>query len=346
MDTVLIDGSLGEGGGQVLRTSVALSALTGKSVRISNIRLGRSEAGLKPQHVAAVKAVADLCGAQTDNVCEGSLEIGFVPGDIRAGKIKADIKTAGSVTLVLQALLLPSFFAGDKVILEVRGGTDVNWSPSVDYFRSVFLKAIGKAGFNANLELNRRGYHPAGGGKVGVDVFPAKNIVPFDLSSRGKILSIQGLSHAHQALAKGDVALRQAKNARTQIYNVVSNHGFKGDINISLEYSQAESYGCGITVWANAENSVLGVDALGEKSKRAEQVGSEAAKNLIPELLSNAALDKHMADQIIPYLAVAGGRVTVSQVTPHTSTNVEVANKFGFDVRIDGNMIVSRKTLF
>ena len=339
-----IDGSLGEGGGQILRTSVALSAVTGIPVRIDNIRLGRAEPGLKAQHMAGIRAVADLCNAETEDVSLGSLEVGFTPGAIRTGKVKIDTRTAGSTTLVLQALLFPAFFARNKVTLEVRGGTDVTWSPSADYLKHVTLPVIRQAGFNAKLELTRRGYFPAGGGEIVVEVSPLKGVKEFNLQSRGRILSVNGLSHSNKALEGAGVALRQAKSARTMLYNVLSNHGFTGEIGISIEYAEAQSIGSGITLWAETEKTVLGSLEVGEKSKRAEVVGNEAAKNLITELLTNAGLDKHMGDQIIPYLAIAGGKVSVSEVTAHTKTNVEVVNRFGFDVKIEENVISAKET--
>lgn len=346
MDVVLIDGSFGEGGGQILRTAVSLSALTGKPVKVTNIRRGREEPGLKPQHIAAVKAVADLCNAETSGLFEGSLEVFFHPQKIRGGKIKVDVGTAGSISLVSQALLPPSFFAGDKVVFEVSGGTDVRWSPPVDYLRNVMLPIIAKAGFRSSLELKRRGYFPAGGGRVSIKVDSIKEIKPFVLVYRGAIQSIKGLSFAHEELMKKNVAVRQAKSARTRIYNFVSNQGFNGDINISVEYSPADSFGCGITLWAQTEHSVLGASALGEKSRRAEEVGFEAADNLIREISSNAALDEYMGDQIIPYLALAGGRVGVSRITSHILTNIEVVNRFGFDVKAEGNIITCNRNLF
>jgi RNA 3'-phosphate cyclase len=341
---ISIDGSFGEGGGQILRTSLALSAVTGQAVRIDNIRVSRTEPGLKGQHIASIRAVADLCKAQTEDVSMGSLELTFRPGVIRTGKVKIDTKTAGSATLVLQALLFPAFFSKEKVVLEVRGGTDVTWSPSVDFLKNVTLPIIGQAGFHAGLELSKRGYFPAGGGEIIVNVSPIRSIKPFNLTQRGRILSVNGMSHAHNALEEGMVALRQAKSARTQVYNVLSNHGFTGDIGISIEYVPAESYGSGITLWAQTENSILGVESLGERSKRAEVVGKEVANKLITELMTNAPLDKHMGDQIIPYLAVAGGTVKASEITSHTKTNVEVCNKFGFDVRIEGDKIIAKET--
>jgi RNA 3'-phosphate cyclase len=341
---ITIDGSLGEGGGQILRTSVALSAVTGQAIHITDIRVSRTEPGLKAQHIASIKAVADLCNAQTEDVSMGSLEVTFKPGKIRSGKIKIDTRTAGSASLVLQALLFPAFFSHEKVVLQVRGGTDVTWSPSTDYLKSVTLPIIRKAGFKANLELTKRGYFPAGGGEVVLEVTPVTGIKPFNLLRRGRILSVKGISHSHKSLEAAMVSLRQAKSARTQIYNILTNHGFSGDIGISIEYIDAPSSGSGITLWAETEESVLGALGIGERSKRAEIVGKEVANNLISELLTNESLDKHMGDQIIPYLAVCTGKVTASEITSHTKTNVEVVNKFGFDVRIEGNTIIASET--
>ena len=338
---ISIDGSKGEGGGQVLRTSIALSAVTQKPVRIFNIRAKRSNPGLRPQHLNAINSLAELCDAELKNAVVNSMEIEFIPQEIKSGKLDIDIGTAGSITLVLQALMIPAIFAPDKVRIQIRGGTDVRWSPPIDYLRFVTLPILRRFGYKAEIHLMRRGYYPAGGGRVNVEIFPVKRLKPINLTERGKILSARGISHAHSDLEKAGVARRQAKSARSLIFNKLSKLGFYQDIEIKQEYSKALSYGSGITLWIETENSVLGADSLGEKGKSSETVGGEAAQNLIEEIDSKASLDKYMADQIVPYLALAGGSVLVSEITQHAKTNVDIVNKFGFDVMIEGNMIKS-----
>jgi RNA 3'-phosphate cyclase len=333
-----IDGSKGEGGGQILRTAVSMSAVTGESVKVFNIRAGRDKSGLMPQHLSSVEAVAALCGAKVDGLTLSSDTITFSPGKIRAGNYSIDVGTAGSGALVLQSLMLPAFFAPGKVSLQVRGGTDVKWSPSIDYLKYVFLPLIGKFGCRSSVELSARGYYPSGGGKVTVEVMPSK-LKGIELLRPGKIISINGSSHAHLGLKGAKVAERQVTGAEYAVRNAPMDKGFSGGLAFAQEYVNAPSYGSGITLWAVAENSILGADALGEKGRRAEDVGIEAGTKLMEEISSNAALDRYMADQIIPYLALAGGAVAVSEITGHARTNIEVVNMFGCDVSIKGRRI-------
>ena len=212
----------------------------------------------------------------------------------------------------------------------------MRWSPPVDYLNFVTLSLLKKFGYDAELELLKRGYYPKGGGEVLVIIKPSR-LEKIELTERGEILNTMGISHAHSDLKKSEVAERQSKSARFLFFNKL-----KKEVKMKNEYSDTLSYGSGITLWAETENSILGADSLGEKGKRAETVGDEAARNLIDALNTNAALDKHMADQIVPYLALAGGSVSVSEITQHTKTNVEIVNKFGFNLEVKGNIISSK----
>ncbi len=336
-----VDGSMGEGGGQVLRSAVALSAVTGRGARVHNTRAGRVNPGIRPQHLAAIKAVASLCDGSVEGLEVGSSEIIFSPGKIREGHFNVDVGTAGSLSLVLQALLLPAFHAPGKVVFNLKGGTDVRWSPPIDYLRYVFSPLLNRFGFNFSLSLKHRGFYPKGGGEVSVTVHPS-NPKRIDLVERESIKSIQGHSIAHKKLRDRRVAERQAGSSRKTIFNYLSNRGYKGYIDIRREYVDSPSLGSSLLLYAVTSNSILGSDSLGELGKRSEDVGCEAASGLIRELESGAALDRFMADQIIPYLALAGGEVSVSEVSGHCRTNVEVINRFGFDLRIEGNKIISR----
>jgi len=204
----------------------------------------------------------------------------------------------------------------------------------MDYLRFVTLPILKKFGYNSEIELVRRGYYPAGAGIVVARIHPARKLKSVNLLNRGKILSINGISHAHKALQGSQVAERQSSSARLEIFNKLHMES-----RIKTEYADTPSYGSGITLYAETENSVLGADSLGERGKRAEIVGNEAASNLIKEILSDAPIDRHMADQIVPYLALAGGSVRVSEITEHARTNVEIVRKFGFNLKIDGNLI-------
>ncbi len=344
---LIIDGSMGEGGGQIVRTSVAMSAVTQEPVKITNIRANRPNPGLSAQHFSAIDSVARLCSAEVGGLSIGSREIEFKPGSIEHGKLNIDVGTAGSVTMVLQALMIPAMHVKGEIVINIRGGTDVRWSPPVDYLRFVTLPILKKFGYSGEIELLKRGFYPKGGGKINVKISGVGKLDKIDLNERGSIKGVFGISHAHASLKKAEVAKRQLKTARPMIFNEISKlitqkSGLNADmdfINIKQEYSDTLSYGSGITLWAEFENTVIGSDSLGDKGKRAEIVGHEAAENLIKEINSGACLDKHMADQIIPYIALSGGYAKVSEVTEHTRTNVEIVNKFGFNVKLEGNVI-------
>ncbi len=336
-----IDGSIGEGGGQILRTSIALSAVTGRKIRIFNIRAKRQNPGLGYQHIAAIKAVSQLCKADTTGVEMGSKEITFSPMKIKGKRINIDVGTAGSLTLVLQALMIPAIYAPNEVIITLKGGTDVRYSPPIDYLRFVTLPILRRFNYNADIELIRRGYYPKGGGRILVRIKPSE-LDKIVLKNRGEIVSVRGISHAHKDLENAMVALRQIKGARSVIYNyLLKNENYKGKIEIKGEYVNTLSYGSGILLYARTENSVIGSSSLGERGKRAEIVGMEAGKKLVEELKTNMALDRYMADQIVPYLALAGGKIGVSDITEHCRTNIEVVRKFGFDVRVRDSSIIS-----
>jgi len=209
---IIIDGSKGEGGGQILRTTVALSALTGKSVRVTNIRAKRPNPGLQAQHISAVRIVAELSGAQVRGLSVGSSEIEFYPKKISGASFKVDIGTAGSITLVLQALMIASIKAQAKVEVDIIGGTDVRWSPPIDYLRSVTLPMLRKFGYRAEVSLLRRGFYPKGGGRVKVEISPTV-LKRIELIDPGEIVEIRGISFAHSKLRDGKVAETQKEAA-------------------------------------------------------------------------------------------------------------------------------------
>ncbi|HDD26671.1 MAG TPA: RNA 3'-terminal phosphate cyclase [Acidilobales archaeon] len=339
--TLVIDGSYGEGGGQILRTSIALSCITGKPVKIINIRAKRPEPGLKRQHMTAIQAASTLCNAEVEGLRLGSTTIVFKPGSIRSGSFRFDIGTAGSITLVLQTLLLIAAYTEGSTVIEIRGGTDVPWSPPVDYLRYVIGDHLKSLGYEFKLDLLRRGHYPRGGGLVRVYISnPPRGFKSIELVKRGRLLSIEGISHCVR-LPK-HVAERQARAA----YTLLSREGIKAPINIKLEwYEQGKDPhlgpGSGIVLWAKCDNTVLGGDSLGAKGKRAEVVGEEAAKKLINALRSGMALDKHMSDNIIPYIALAEGvsRIGGEELSMHAFTNIWLVKKIlGVEVELEGEL--------
>ena len=324
-----IDGSIGEGGGQVLRTSLALSSILGTPIRIYNIRIKRSKPGLRPQHLNSVKAVAMLSDAEVEGLNIGSTELIFKPRRLRGGSFKIDIGTAGSISLIIQAVAPVAAFAPQPVRIWIRGGTDVPMSPTIDYMRVVFSKIMQLLGYELSINILQRGHYPRGGGIVVFEVKePPRELKPIVIENSGDVKTIEGISHAWRL--PRHVAERQAHAAKSVIS---SRLGIVPRIQIEWEPEHSRKAlgpGSGITLWALTKNSILGSDSLGAKGKRAEIVGKEAAFKLLEDLETKAALDRHMSDMIIPYLALAKGTSIVSgaRLTLHAYTNIMVTKMF------------------
>ncbi len=310
-----IDGSYGEGGGQILRTSLALATLLKIPVKITKIRANRPKPGLGYQHLACIKALQTITNAKVKGAKLGSTEIEFYPGKIRGGNFTIDIGTAGSISLVLQALSLPCSFADEEIKLTIKGGTDVAWSPPIDYVKNVTYKILGKTGFKASLKLIKRGYYPKGNGLVEVEFFPTEKLKAANIK-RGELIEIKGIAHSLNLPCH--IVEREAKTAKEIL-----------PCEIKLECKENFSTGTGIILFAIFDGSVLGASALGERGKPAEKVGREAALELKKEIESGASLDIHMADQIIPFLAIAKGNssFTVRKITKHLETNIYIVEK-------------------
>jgi RNA 3'-terminal phosphate cyclase (ATP) len=310
-----LDGSYGEGGGQILRTAVALSAVIGKPLEINNIRMARPNPGLSAQHVKAVESLASICEAEVKGCELHSTNLNFKPGMIKGGTYEIDIGTAGSISLFLQCLMPAAMNAPKAIRIKITGGTDVRWSPSIDYLRFVTLFALSLMGYECELTLIRRGYYPRGGGCVEAIINPScLKKASFDSNTCSVV---EGISHSSGLPAH--VAERQAASAQKTLRAA----GY--DAKISLEIKDYPSVGSGITLWCGA----AGGSALGKPGLRAEKVGESAAEAIISELKSGAGVDIYLADQLIPYLALAGGgSFTTRVVTPHTKTNIWVTEQF------------------
>ncbi|MBU7038800.1 MAG: RNA 3'-terminal phosphate cyclase [Theionarchaea archaeon] len=314
-----IDGSHGEGGGQILRTAVALSAVTGIPCRITNIRANRPSPGLKPQHLMGIKAAAEICSADTKGVHSGSTWIEFIPHDISGGEYTIEIGTAGSITLILQVLTPICLFSNEPVKLTITGGTDVKWSPSMAYFEKVFCSILEKMNAHVQVNVNKYGFYPKGGGRVTAVIHPWSQKSGLNLTERGPVKTLEVVSIASSFLENARVAERQYE---------AFEKGVSGHVVGNARYVDTLNPGSSLCGVAFCEYSVLGADSLGERGKPAETVGREVAGFLQEEIDSKAALDVHMGDQIVPYLALAGGKVTVSQISNHTRTSIWVCQQF------------------
>lgn len=344
-EKIVIDGSYGEGGGQILRTSVALSAVMRIPIEIVKIRAKRDNPGLRPQHIGAIKAVASLCNASVDNLRIGSDRIVFTPGKMSSAFLRLDIGSAGSITLLLQAVIPSVSLSRVESELEIIGGTDVKWSPTMNYFTKVVLPAYRLLGIEAELEVKRRGYYPLGGGIVRVRIKPAKELRPLNIiSSENPSPSIISIC----SKLPRSVAERQLKSAR----DYLSNQGVNlKDCEVNVEDSI--SPGSSILIYSVGEQGpFIGGDAIGEKGKPAEDVGREAAKLFSEEYLSNAPIDRHVGDMIVTFLPFAKreSKFKVSRVTQHLSTNLYIASiftrcQYNIDEMPDSTALVSIKPI-
>jgi RNA 3'-terminal phosphate cyclase (ATP) len=326
-----VDGSEGEGGGQILRSAVAFSAIKGVPVKVTKVRAGRREPGLRRQHVSTLKVMAAVFGGELTGAGEGSSQVGFVPGAPRSGSLSLDMGTAASITLVLQTVVPAVALTGVKLSLELVGGTDVPWSPTFDYFDRVAREAYGAAGIRFRLEAARRGYYPRGGGMVRAVIEPCDSVQALDLerasaSRRAGLLSRcsglprhvgeRQLAAAVSALRRGGIAVEDE----------------------SVSEEQSDSPGSSVLAYFADEETFLGSDAIGARGKPAEAVGEEAGMEFAEAAVSGARLDSHVADMLVPLLSlsVRSSKVRIPKVTPHLESGLRLARQFvPFDLSLD-----------
>lgn len=295
-----IDGSHGEGGGQLARTACALAALTGQALHLVAIRARRRPPGLAPQHLTALRAVAELCGAQVDGLALASQEIWFRPGPIRAGEFRFDVGTAGTIALVLQALLPVALRAPGPVRVVVTGGTDVRNAPTVDYYRLVFLPLLVRLGARVSFKIKRRGYYPRGGGEVELTTEPCPAFLPLHLDAPGPLDAIEGIAHC--ANLPAHIATRMADASATRL------HGLPVRIDTPV-LGRGQAYGPGgaIVLAARTAGTVLGAAMVAERGVPAERLGETVGDEIKRDLDAGATLDVHAADQLPVYMAQATG---------------------------------------
>ena len=340
-----IDGLYGEAGGQILRTSLGFSSVTGKAIRVFNIRKGRRNSGLAAQHLTTIKAVSEVTGGELRGAEPGSLEIEFYPGKLEGGFFKFDVGTAGAISLVLQALMIPAFLPEQGLTVEIRGGTFVNWSPSIGYLENITFGILRKLNFKGEIIVKRHGFYPKGGGEV-LAKFSKSNLSPISLLEKGELLEIKGEAIASIDLKKAHVAERMAFQAKEQL-----EHGLKISPDIEVKYVESFGIGGGINLYTYYENSIAGASAICERGKPSEKVAGEACDFLIKTDASGSPIDEHMEDQILPFMALAAEKgesaVKIPYLTKHARTNIWVIEKFlpvKFEVD-EGNKIISCKKI-
>lgn len=315
-----IDGSYGEGGGQIIRTSLALSLITGKAFRAFNVRAGREKPGLQRQHLTAVTAASSIGGARVDGVHAGSKEFTFAPGEVRPGEYKFNIGTAGSTMLVLQAVLPPLMIASAPSLLLFEGGTHNPHAPPFEFIQKTFLPLVGRMGPDVSVELGRYGFYPPGGGRFNVYVEPARELRRFDIVERGAILSQR---------ARALVVNLPAHIAERELAVVSEQLGWMPD-QLDLEAStDAISPGNVLTISVESENLIEVFTGVGERGVPAERIASRVIKEARNYLDAGVPVGEHLADQLLIPMALArGGSFVTVTPTLHTTTNIEVIKKF------------------
>jgi RNA 3'-phosphate cyclase len=321
-----IDGGKKSGSGTILRLSIALSAIKQQPLHIINIRQNRPQPGLKHQHLEAVLTAAKLCNAKVNGATLGSRELWFTPSIIKGGDFEAVIETAGSIPMLLMAVLPICLFAENPVRLHVaKGGTDTIHAPTINYIRNVFLPTLERMGVKAEINVQKYGYYPKGMGEATMTVNPVNNLNPVMLNSFGKLQKINGVSVCTY-LSERHVASRQARAAQ----DYLSHLGYNIEIQIENDHSNPIQKGSSIVLWTQTDKgTIIGADSIGEVRKIAEDVGKEAAQRLLVELIAQPTADIYLADMLIPYMALAKGNsvIVARTISEHIESNIWLMQK-------------------
>jgi len=314
-----IDGSAGEGGGQIVRSSLALAACTGVAIRLRNIRANRRNPGLRRQHLAAVRAAAAISGARIAGATAGSRELSFEPGCVRPGRYEVDVGTAGSTMLVLQTVLPALSLCEDASEILLRGGTHNPRAPTFEFVRDAYLPLLGRLGFEAQITLERHGFFPGGGGAVRASIAPLRRRRPLELIERGAVrarLAEVLLSGLPQHIGEREIGILRGRLGLPEdachIRNVVA-HGAGNAVHVRIDCTNVTAVFAG----------------FGSRGVPAERVADHVAHEAQRYLDANVAVDAHLADQLlVPLALAAGGTLSTLQPTAHTETNAAVIGKF------------------
>ena len=320
-----IDSSRGEGGGQMVRTSVALATLTGTTTRLTRIRENRPTNGLSKQHTTAVNAVATMTGSKVTGNYIGSSELLIEPGHDQVTDISMDIGSAGSISLVIQATMLAARNYTSPFTLDLVGGTNVMWAPPVDSYPMVLFPLMKRRGINAELEILERGFYPIGGGHVKLKMDPIGRIEPLALDDLGQLKGLHGICFVqHLSDRIGSDMIEACKHVFEPQY----------DIDIQFQRTEGTSRGAGMVLVAEYENGILSSNVLSSKGHSPQQSGLDAASDLLQEMSAGSTVDIHTADQLLPYMAMAEGKSSfiVSRISKHLLSQMDTLESF-LDVR-------------
>lgn len=317
-----IDGSYGEGGGQILRTAIAFSILTQTPVRIKNIRANRPQPGLKPQHLTVLRMLASLSSADTTGLFIGSSTILFQPHFFKKGNFRFDVGTAGSVVLIAQTLILATLKTNKKIMVELTGGTDVKWAPSWDYFDNVFLPIIKKLGVNVEATLIKRGYYPKGSGCIRLIIHSHSELNTIRLVNPRKVADIKGFIHSH---GLPDHVMKRMKQT---VQKKTMQNGYRCQIRSNNPPSI--SPGIILTLWTDTDDRFLGSVGLGERGLPAEIIATESVQKLVSDIDSGATVDQYLFDQILGFLVCVDGKSQISTpvLSSHAKTNIWLIDQF------------------
>ena len=367
----------GNAGGQFLRTALALSAVRGEAVRIENVRGARDTPGLRAQHLAAVRLLREITDADVHGEEVGATTVAFDPGPPRAGEYAIDVGTAGSLTLLFDAVLPLASAIDGPLQVRATGGTDVKWSPTMDYFREVKLPLCRSLGLSAGVTVHRRGFYPAGGGAATLSLGPSRIAAPA-LTDRGRIERLSIHATQSRSLADREVAGRLVDGVLSELgvpdprsgahatvdigeSRTVENedagqrrgHGehttgegatgrdSSAPITLVTERTvESDSPGAAVLVGAIGEGVAAGGDAVGERGTPAEEVGARAARELRTWLDGDGPVDRHLADQLVPFVAMVGGTVRSPTVTDHLQSGVDLLATLGYDVGLSDSTVV------
>jgi len=335
MELIEIDGSFGEGGGQIVRTAITLSCILKKPIKIKNIRKGRSNPGLKPQHLTILKILQKICNADVDNAKIGSTDLQFIPNEIKSLQLSEDVGTAGSISLIIQVLIPIIAICKKNLKITIRGGTNVLWSPTIDYTQVILMELYQRMGIKFSLKLIKRGYFPKGGGVIELKVFPSEKILPLTLKNKQtKNVEILGSF----SKLSSDLFIDEIKKIEKKLIE----HNFKVTSQIKEE-SALDSGGSLLISSIDAE-SIIGMDSLFNKKTQKFDIDLE-------EFIKNdSGVDENLSDMIVLPASLTDG-ITVFQVkkiSKHLETNLFVVSKItgcrygigklkeGFEVRIEG----------
>ena len=320
---VHIDGSYGEGGGQIIRTSLSLSALTGQPVAITNIRAGRAQPGLRPQHLTAVHAAAEICEAAIQGDSVGSRALRFEPGrPVKAGRYHWEIGTAGATALIAQTVLLPLSQATGSSQVTITGGTHASFAPAADYLEAVYLPALRSAGVVASVAYERAGFYPRGGGELQLQVEAPAALRGFDLSERGKLTALTAYVVTSElpahVLERGVATVEQCLKAVGRRAEIIRRD------------RPSLGPGAAVTLAAECEGGLAGFTALGKRGLPMEQVAQGPAEEFLRWWKTGAAVDEHLSDQLLlpAVLALGESRWTAPEATEHLRTAIWVGQQF------------------